>query len=71
MESACKTIVGQRLKLSGMRWKRAGARAILTLRVVLLSGVWEQTYARVLGEARGVKVGACAIPERFASRIAG
>jgi hypothetical protein len=70
-EAACKTIFTQRLKLSGMRWKKAGARTILALRVVLLSGVWEATYARVLGEARGVKVEAYALPDRFTSRIAG
>jgi hypothetical protein len=70
-EAACKTVFTQRLKLSGMRWKKAGARAILALRVVLLSGVWKATYARVLAEPREIKVGACALPDRFASRIAG
>lgn len=44
-EAACKTIYTQRLKLSGMRWSHAGARRILTLRTLLLSGVWESTYA--------------------------
>lgn len=44
-EAACKTIFTQRLKLSGMRWSHAGARRILTLRTLLLSGVWESTYA--------------------------
>ena len=33
-EAACKTIYTQRLKLSGMRWKPAGAQQILTLRTV-------------------------------------
>lgn len=32
VEAACKTLVSQRLKLSGMRWSRGGAQAILTLR---------------------------------------
>jgi len=27
-EAACKTVFTQRLKLSGMRWKESGARAI-------------------------------------------
>ncbi len=32
VEAACKTLVTQRLKLSGMRWSTDGAQAILTLR---------------------------------------
>jgi hypothetical protein len=43
-EAACKTVFTQRLKLSGMRWSRAGAQVILNLRVILLSGVWPTTY---------------------------
>ncbi len=47
-EAACKTIFTQRLKLSGMRWSREGAERILALRVILLSGIWEQAYLGVL-----------------------
>lgn len=32
VEAACKTLVAQRLKLSGMRWSEDGAQAILTMR---------------------------------------
>jgi hypothetical protein len=32
VEAACKTLVAQRLKLSGMRWGSRGAQAILTMR---------------------------------------
>ncbi|MBK6514528.1 MAG: hypothetical protein IPG04_10525 [Polyangiaceae bacterium] len=32
VEAACKTLVAQRLKLSGMRWSGRGAQAILTMR---------------------------------------
>lgn len=39
-EAACKTVFAQRLKLSGMRWKKEGAQVILNLRVLLLSGIW-------------------------------
>jgi len=56
-EAACKTVYAQRLKLSGMRWKKAGAQTILTLRVILLSGVWEQVYERTLTADREVHVG--------------
>ena len=39
-EAACKTLVSQRLKLSGMRWTKTGAQVILDLRASLLSGTW-------------------------------
>jgi len=32
VEAACKTLVAQRLTLSGMRWGAHGAQAILTMR---------------------------------------
>jgi hypothetical protein len=51
-EAGCKTVYTQRLKLSGMRWQKAGAQRILQLRVLRLSGVWDQAYRRVL---RGLK----------------
>jgi hypothetical protein len=55
-EAACKTVYTQRLKLSGMRWKKAGAQTILTLRVILLSGVWAQVYERTLEACCDVQV---------------
>ena len=48
VESACKQIVSERLKLSGMRWKHAGARQILTLRSILLSQTWDATLKNAL-----------------------
>ena len=51
-EAGCKTVYTQRLKLSGMRWQKAGAQCILQLRVLRLSGVWDEAYLRVL---RGMK----------------
>jgi hypothetical protein len=47
-EAACKTVYTERLKLSGMGWKKPGAQTILNLRVLLLSGTWEAAYERVL-----------------------
>jgi hypothetical protein len=55
-EAACKTVYTQRLKLSGMRWQKAGAQTILTLRVILLSGVWDQVYERTLTGQSEVQV---------------
>lgn len=43
-EAACKTVFTARLKLSGMRWTKAGAERILTLRTILLSGTWDATF---------------------------
>jgi len=37
VESACKTVVGMRLKQSGMRWSLQGAEAMLNLRSLLLT----------------------------------
>jgi len=48
VESACKQIVSERMKLSGMRWKRAGIQDIMTLRSILLSQTWEKTFRRSL-----------------------
>lgn len=52
-EAACKTVFTQRLKLSGMRWSLAGAQTILNLRVLLLSGVWEEVYQATVAEYPG------------------
>jgi hypothetical protein len=56
-EAGCKTIYAQRLKLSGMRWQKAGAQTILNLRVLHLSGVWDAAYARVLEGFEEAQVG--------------
>ena len=37
VEAGCKTVVGQRLKQSGMEWSVRGANAILSLRCMMLS----------------------------------
>jgi hypothetical protein len=42
VEAGCKAIVGQRCKLSGMRWSLAGATGILTLRCLEASDRWEE-----------------------------
>lgn len=47
-EAACKTVFTERLKLSGMIWSKPGAQVILDLRVILLSGIWDEVYAATL-----------------------
>jgi Uncharacterised protein family (UPF0236) len=46
VEAGCKTVVGQRLKLSGMQWSRQGASDLLTLRCALLSGWFESFWTQ-------------------------
>jgi hypothetical protein len=62
-EAGCKTVYTQRLKLSGMRWNRAGsskdgvdAQTVLDLRVLLLSGVWSPAFLMALRTAKVVSV---------------
>ena len=45
VEAACKTLVGERLKQSGMRWSIRGGQAILTLRALEQSNRWENAWA--------------------------
>jgi hypothetical protein len=44
-EAACKTVFAQRLKQSGMRWEIGGGQVVLDLRVLWLSGVWDEVQA--------------------------
>ena len=49
IEAGCKTVIGQRLKQSGMEWTVAGANAVIALRCTTLSNraedFWEQRAA--------------------------
>jgi hypothetical protein len=47
-EAACKIVFTQRLKRSGMAWTISGGQGILNLRVIWLSGVWEDVHQRYL-----------------------
>jgi hypothetical protein len=67
-EAACKTVFTQRLKLSGMRWKKSGAQTILSLRVVLLSGVWDAVFQRILNAFPQVIVPAAGCKGRAKAR---
>jgi hypothetical protein len=49
-EAACKVVFTQRLKQSGMRWEVSSGQVVVTLRVVLLSRVWDQTVVRMLDQ---------------------
>ncbi|GAB7142047.1 hypothetical protein LRC484719_06330 [Mycobacterium riyadhense] len=55
VEAGCKSLVGQRLKLSGMRWNIPGATGILTLRCQQASGrfdrIWTQPHNQIAAHA--------------------
>ena len=45
VESACKNLIGARMKKSGMRWTIDGGQTILTLRSIILSNRWDQFWS--------------------------
>jgi hypothetical protein len=45
IEAGCKTVIGSRLKQSGMFWTVRGANAIITQRCTCLSGKFEDYWA--------------------------
>jgi len=47
-EAACKTVFTQRLKRSGMSWTVSGGQVIVDLRVIWLSGIWDQVHQAYL-----------------------
>jgi hypothetical protein len=52
VEAACKTLVTQRLKRSGMAWRPLGGQAILTLRSLIQSDRWPAAWALLSAEFR-------------------
>jgi hypothetical protein len=46
VEAGCKAVIGQRLKLSGMRWTVRGAASIATLRCQEASDRWDEIWQR-------------------------
>jgi len=47
IEGGCKSVIGQRLKESGMFWTEAGATSILNLRLALKSNRWDECWNRL------------------------
>lgn len=44
VEAACKTVVGHRLKRSGMRWSHEGGQNVLNLRTAVKSNRWDTLW---------------------------
>jgi len=49
VEAGCRTVIGERLKQSGMRWSVRGANAIIALRCCIMSGRFEDFWASRTG----------------------
>ncbi len=47
IEGGCRSVIGQRLKESGMFWAETGATSVLTLRVALKSHRWDECWDRL------------------------
>jgi hypothetical protein len=47
IEGGCKSVIGQRLKNSGMFWSESGATNVLNLRLALKSQRWEECWNRL------------------------
>ncbi|MCY4320549.1 MAG: UPF0236 family protein, partial [Alphaproteobacteria bacterium] len=50
VEAACKTLVTQRLKRSGMRWGLQGGQAVLTVRALIKSGRFDRAWDTLMGD---------------------
>jgi len=52
IEAACKTLVTQRLKCSGMAWSVAGGQALLTFRSLIQSARWPRAWQLLAADFR-------------------
>lgn len=50
VEAACKTLVTQRMKRSGMSWRHRGGEAVLTIRSLQQSARWNQGWKLIAAE---------------------
>ena len=44
LEAGCRSVIGQRLKQSGMHWTVEGANKIIALRCSIMSNRWEDFW---------------------------
>ncbi len=51
VEAANKTLVTQRMKRSGMRWRIAGGQAVLTVRALIKSGRFDRAWNALMSDA--------------------
>jgi hypothetical protein len=71
IEGACRCVVKDRMERSGMRWIMPGARAMLDMRCVYLSDLWEEFNAfRIQHESRRLYPGYAANDADFSQPLA-
>ena len=71
IEGACRCVVKDRMERSGMRWILSGARAMLDMRCIYLSGLWEEfTAFRIRRESRRLYSGYAANDPDFSTQLA-
>jgi hypothetical protein len=59
VEAGCKAVIGQRLKLSGMRWTVSGAASIATLRCQDASDRWDEIWQWPHNQTGTARPGIC------------
>ena len=71
IEGACRCVVKDRMERSGMRWVMSGARAMLDMRCIYLSGLWEEFMTfRIQRESRRLYPGSAANDSDFTLPLA-
>jgi hypothetical protein len=71
IEGACRCVVKDRMERSGMRWVLSGARAMLDMRCIHLSGLWEEfTAFRIQRESQRLYPGSAANDPDFSQPLA-
>jgi hypothetical protein len=71
IEGACRCVVKDRMERSGMRWVMSGARAMLDVRCIYLSGLWEEFMTfRIQRESRRLYPGSAANDTDFSLPLA-
>ena len=71
IEGACRCVVKDRMERSGMRWVMSGARAMLDMRCIYLSDLWEEfTAFRIQRESRRLYPGYAANDADFSQPLA-
>jgi hypothetical protein len=71
IEGACRCVVKDRMERSGMRWVMSGARAMLDMRCIYLSNLWEEfTAFRIQRESQRLYPGSAANDADFSQPLA-
>jgi hypothetical protein len=71
IEGACRCVVKDRMERSGMRWVMTGARAMLDMRCIYLSGLWDEfTAFRIDRESQRLYSGSAANDADFRQVLA-